>query len=757
MDRPVMLNVLTCITHVVIAIALIGNAPPVCGQEAEPSERETMYSRYLEFPSFVKGGSIEANWMADGSSFWYAEGAPESTVIWRVEPGTNTKEPMFDLMRLRSGLAKALGHEPPYRGVPFTTFTFADPDEEVIQFNLDGRGFNLELQNYGVTPNPHLIEKVESQFSPEVYESRTGTGWWDLTETLSPDAEWFVSIRKHNLWLRSVDNGQRVQITTDGIENYAWDVRGIQDYWWSPDNSKLAAKKIDFREVSEENLPMARLLEIAGGFRMLTELFIVDTHSRRSVRVDLGEPEYWIIRIQGWYQSELLFLRMNRDFNRLDLMAADPVTGATRLILSETQETFVIGWDWEFERNPFHLLENGQKFIWESERDGWNHLYLYDLKGNLIQRLTTGSFPVERVITIDEKRGWVYFTAHGNSRYPYQSQLYRVNLNGEDFALLTEATGQHEFGFYGNASQKIQFSPSKEYYLVTPSTRAEAPVVELRRADGTLQQVLSRANIEALKELKWSPPEDFVVKAADGQTDLHGVLYKPYDFDPNKKYPVIEDVYGGPHISYMELMSTFVPQWPFPIQSQALAQLGFIVCVMDARGTPGRGKHFQDAVFNYMGRYEVADHVAALKQLAGERPYMDLDRVGIYGHSFGGYMTIRAILEAPEFYDVGISSEPFVELEWFPAYAPYIGWPEENKEVYEHLSNLDLAGNLKGKLFLIYGFGEDEVMKMIRALIQANKVFDLLVLPDSGHAFDGPEGKYAQEAIRRYFQKHLNP
>jgi len=389
-----------------------------------------------------------------------------------------------------------------------------------------------------------------------------------------------------------------------------------------------------------------------------------------------------------------------------------------------------------------------------SERDGWNHLYLYDLEGTLIRRLTEGAFPIVKVLAVDEKAGWVYFTAHGDGQRPYDTHLYRVDLEGKKFTQLTEATGRHD----------IRFSPSKTLFLDVHSSIDRPPVVELRRADGVrLLQTLSEANIDALDELRWKEPEEFVVKAADGKTDLYGVLYKPFDFDPDKKYPVIESIYAGPEITFVP--DTFT-DWRVTYP-QALAQLGFVVFKVDGRGTPDRGKAFQDVVYGNFGRHEIPDHLATLNQLAENRPYMDLSRVGIWGHSWGGYFAIRAMLLAPDVYHVGIASAPAVALSDFSRFIEaYMGLPENNEEAYEYGSNLRLADNLKGDVLLIHGTSDDDVpfsatMKMVEAFARVGKPYDLIVLPEQTHAIgssvaDG-ERSYVSEAIRRYFQEHLKP
>ncbi|MEE8209967.1 MAG: DPP IV N-terminal domain-containing protein [bacterium] len=644
-----------------------------------------------------------------------------------------------------------------------------------MKFTVEGKEFILRLDTYTITLVPALSEEQKSRLAPLV--PRTGE---HLHQVLSPDRRWFAVVnRDQGVFLRSTYDGRVEPLITDGVKDYEWDYEAGEDARiWSPDSFKLALKKMDFRKVSK--IPIVHYLKstvevewyrwrrVGTPFHR-TELFIVDILSKRQVRVDTGKEPGQRIYILSWRPdgSELLFLRGDRLSKKLDLMAANPTSGATRIILTETQDTFISG---TWIRPPgFTLLEDGKRFIWMSEKDGWYHLYLYNLDGTLLRRLTEGAFPVLRVVAVDEETGWVYFIAHGDQRRPYDTHLYRVNLEGNGFQRLTEAPGQHAVAIYRYTGGRrrlpegIQFAPSKEFLLDTHSSPSRPPVVELRRADGTLLQTLSRANIDALNNLKWSPPEEFVVKAADGKTDLYGLLFKPYDFDPNKKYPVIEYIYAGPQVNLW--------LWTFTIDAQpataniapALAQLGFIVFGLDARGTPQRGKEFQDVVYGNFGRYEIPDHVAALKQLAEKHPYMDLNRVGIYGYSWGGYFTIRALLFAPDVYHVGVAGGLVVDAS-AGGHERYLGLPQKNREGYEYASNLRLARNLKGKLLIIHGTSDinapfSETMKMVEALIRAGKPYDLIVMPEQSHGSlrVGTSGTYWREAVRRYFQEHLKP
>jgi dipeptidyl aminopeptidase/acylaminoacyl peptidase len=493
----------------------------------------------------------------------------------------------------------------------------------------------------------------------------------------------------------------------------------------------------------------------AGGPMPQYKLFIINVASKQQIRLDTGSETDHLIFVRGWRPdaSELLFIRVDREYKRVDLMAASPGSSATRVLLTETQKTFLLKAFWEPWPGPFTLLEDGKKFIWTAERDGWRHLYLYDISGNFIRRLTEGQYPVVGIITVDDKTGWVYFTAHGNQQRPYDTHLYRVNLSGKGFAQLIEATGQH----------KVQFSPSKEFFLDTHSGVNRPPAVELRTADGTLLRTLSTANFDALNELQWKAPEEFVVKAADGKADLYGVLYKPYDFDPSKTYPVIEVIYGGPWESEC-VLSTFIPLG-WGQTALELAQMGFITFVVDGRGTPERGKEFQDVVYGNVGRYEIPDHTAALKQLAEKRPYMDLNRVGVFGHSFGAYLALRALLLSPDVYHVAVCSDGAVGPPYSPVDSePYLSSPQKNRDRYEYASNLWLVGNLRGKLLFIWGnlggalYSGSSFMKMLDALMRADKPFDLLVVPGRPHDMSGrPRWTYWRRAMGRYFQEHLKP
>jgi dipeptidyl aminopeptidase/acylaminoacyl peptidase len=349
---------------------------------------------------------------------------------------------------------------------------------------------------------------------------------------------------------------------------------------------------------------------------------------------------------------------------------------------------------------------------------------------------------------VDKKADWIYFAANDDQDRPYDIHFYRVNLEDNSFTRLTDAIGVHS----------IQFSPSKEFFLDTHSHTVRPPTVELKKANGELLQTLSKANIDALKEeLKWVPPEEFVVKAADGKTDLWGLLYKPHDLNPKKKYPVINFVYTN----FYPLTPGFGPHY-----CEEYTKLGFVIFQVWERGSPMRDKEFREVAFGNIGRYEIPDNVAALKQLAEKRPYMDLSRVGIHGGSWGGYASTRALLLAPDVYQVGIAERPYMELYDMAWIELFMGLPENNPEGYEYGSNLRLAKNLKGKLLLEVRTSDisaafSQTMKMIDAFIRAGKGghFELMVLPEATHL--GPLSpayrRYVDEARARFYIENLKP
>jgi dipeptidyl aminopeptidase/acylaminoacyl peptidase len=637
-----------------------------------------------QVPALVRDRRIQAHWFEDGTSFWFEDSRGRH---------------------------------------------FVDPIEKEIR---------------------KLDEETHARWMPEKLRLQDG-------RIHAPGFDRHVTVSDGDLWLHGEGAGEGLPLTEDSNEDITWETT---PEGWSRDGTRLLALRKDAREVhhlpiidytNAEETVREVVYEKAGGAFASYELAVFNLEDRTKTVIDTGLKEDLYLFPLGWSAdgSEVLFLRMTRDAKRLDLMAASPGAGESRTIVTDRQDTFVGGLDflsgnW---RNYFTPIEGTDRFLWLSERSGWCHIYLYDMKGTMIRPLTSGTFPVQKIVAVDTGTGHVFFTANAEDRL-YDTHLYRTDLAGGGFRRLTEGTGEH----------KVQFSPSRRFFVDTHSSNTRPPVSELRSVDGELLLELARADTTALEDIDWKPPEEFIVKADDGTTDLYGVLFKPKDFDPGKRYPVIDMIYAGPFTTAVP--NSYAPFNFLVFRAAGMAQLGFVTFIVDCRGTTERGKAFQDASFGRIGQIEIPDHVAALKQLAAERPYMDLDRVGIHGGSWGGYFALRGMLTAPDVFHVGVALSPGDLTESPPINEPYMGLPADNPEGYAAGSNPALAGNLKGRLLMIHGTADrnapfSTTMRMASALIKAGKIHDLAVIPQADHHFKGVYGSYMTERMVSYFKEHL--
>jgi len=660
---------------------------------------KTIYELFLyQAPALTAGGRLTPTWLEDGSSFEFRVQEGEAQVRYQVNPE------QAQITRLPSPEAESTGSQ------------------------------------------ESLASSAESA-APRTFPWLLGN---PLAESLSPDGKWFLGVQDFNLYLRSTEDGTLQMLTQDGDAAHSYDALGVR---WSLDGKYLAARKVFIGEMlplpvmhwltKPETLETVRFAR-AGDPAWKNELFVIDCETKTSLQIETGSISADYINIVDFLPSEIVFAVSDRLCKQLDLMAGDLQSGKGRLILSEKQPCFH---NYQFfEPLPITPLSDGQHFIWVSERDGWSHLYLYDLMGKQQVQLTHGEFPVHQVVAVDEENGWVYFSALAEKQL-YDLHLYRVRLDGSEFMRLTAASGMHE----------IQFSPSKRYFLDTHSTVDRPLATELRSADGTLIQELVRMDITPLLAAGWQQPEEFWVKALDGETDLRGVLYKPANFDPSTRYPVLEYIYGGPHT--LDAPNSFFA-YSF---LEAFAQIGFVTFVVDGRGTIGRGKAFQDVCYGRVGQHEIPEHVHVLKQLLETHPYMDEERVGIFGLSMGGYNTLRAMLTAPDIYKVGVATcaPPSVRDQAWAYIERFMGClPQDNPDAYEKGSCYNVIDNLSGRLLLVHGTIDTNApiahtFQLMQAFIHAGKPVDMLIIPEQPHLFEGESSKYWLDAIRRYFQENL--
>ena len=458
--------------------------------------------------------------------------------------------------------------------------------------------------------------------------------------------------------------------------------------------------------------------------------------------------------------SKLAFISSSRDHKIANLKIADAKTGNISSVFKETVDTY---YESGLGSENWKVLFDSNEFIWYSENDNWGHIYLYDLKTKeLKNRITKGDWLVRKLLHIDENKRELFFTAGGKEEgNPYHVYLYKVNFDGTELTCLTPEKGTH----------KINPSPDWNYFVTTYSSTMNPPVSVLKNRDGNIIHELSKSDLSSLNQTDWQNPIEFSVKARDGVTDLYGIMYIPSFYNENEKYPVLNYIYPGPQSGSVGNYSFYVAKRDF----QALAELGFVVVSVDAMGTPGRSKSFHDAYYGNMGDNGLPDNISAIEQLSKTYKSMDTDRVGIWGHSGGGFASTAALLRYPDFYDVAVSSsgnhdnrnyEADWGEKWHGLLTPLDLDTQDSKSDFDILkTNYDVQANqlfvdnLKGKLLIAHGMLDDNVppsntMIVVDALIKSNKDFDLILFPNKRHGY-GDMNNYMMRRKWDYFVKHL--
>ena len=684
-----------------------------------------------------------------------------------LDPHTGTRTRLFD----NTVLAAALG-------------TYVDEEIEPQE---------LELENIGLTADSDRVEfdygKHRYTFNPQE-QSLQQQAERPEHEFLSPDGSRAIFIEKHNLWMRDTASNELSQLTFDGIENYAYGTNNagwLRDdkpvLLWSADSSRIATFRHDSRQVGDMHLyttevghseldrwkyplpgdehvfMIERVVIHLDPAPRLVALDMPPDHHRSSTADHVADRDGRLLDAE-WSAdgASLAFVSTSRDHKSATLRLADPESGTVRNVLNETVATF-------FESGSvsanWRVLHQRNEILWFSERDNWGHLYLYDLQtGALKQQLTRGNWVVLEVQQVDEEAGQVYFTGAGREAAdPYFRHLYRINLDGSGLTLLTPQAADHA----------IHWSESGKHFTDIYSTPDIAPVAVVRNRQGEVVAALEQADISPLLVAGWVAPEPFTVKARDRQTELYGLLYKPSAFDENASYPVLNYLYPGPQSGSVGSRSFLAAR----LDKQALAELGFAVVEVDAMGTPGRSKSLHDVYYGDMGDNGLPDQITTIKQLAVSRPWMDLERVGIWGHSGGGFAATAGLLRYPDFYKVAVSSagnhdnrnyeDDWGEkwqglLETYPESGSGDGTDSAPRTNYDNQANQLLAKNLQGKLLLAHGLLDDNVpptntLLVVQALIEAEKDFDLLLFPEAGHRFGN--SRYFMKRRWDYFVQHL--
>lgn len=748
-----------------LALALLAGAPLIGLAQQAPVTTDD-YARAERFLSrsttgLVLGASVRPVWLSE-DRFWYRNNTSEGAEFILVDPEAATRTHLFDHARLAEALGAITEKEYDPLALPFRTLQLS-ADRDSVFVRVSGKTYACDLQAY----------RCADDERPKTMKRRAHS-------VVSPDGRQAAFIQDHNLWVHDLHTGEERALTADGIEHYGYAtnnagwIRGDGPVLlWSPDSRKIATFQHDARGVGDMYMVSTKVghPELDAWKYPLPEDSVIFRISRVVIHVD--EPR--VVRlnmppdphrstttdhIAGWdgtfldvrWSSDgqkLAFISSSRDHKEATLRIADPETGAVRDVLNERVDTY---YESGVDAENWDVLFKTGEVLWYSERDNWGHLYLYDLDtGALKHQITSGQWAVQQVRHIDREARTVYFTAGGREDGdPYFHHLYKVGLDGSGLQLLTPERAHHA----------VTFSPSRSYFIDSYSTPATPPVTVLRDLEGHVVAPLEEADISRLLETGWQPPAPFSVKARDGQTDLYGLMYKPTNFDPDRSYPVLNYLYPGPQSGSVGSRTFRASR----SDKQAVAELGFIVVEVDAMGTPGRSKSFHDAYYGNMGDNGLPDQMAMIKELGSRHTWMDLDRVGIWGHSGGGFASAGAILRYPDFYKVAVSGagnhdNRNYEDDWGEKWQGLLRPTSDSTTSYDNQANQLLAGNLKGKLLVAHGLMDGNVpasntLLLVEALIAANKDFDLVVFPNGGHGF-GSGYLYWMRRRWDYFVRHL--
>jgi dipeptidyl aminopeptidase/acylaminoacyl peptidase len=718
---------------------------------------------------------VNPHWLDGGNAFWYrVETAPQVFEVVHVNAETGVRAIVKDPSEIPGAPpnGRIERKEEPKRsrnGSEETSIRFRnDRPGKIRLFWLDTEG---QRKPYGeVKPGAvhrqhtfvgHVwLVEDESGRRLGVYEAIDGEGDVVIDGTASPQPKpkpeepgWKPFLREFNVWLRNGTTKEEVQLSVDGSASDPY----REPLRISPDGQKLVAFQV--RRAPErkiwviESAPAKQLqpkLRTFGYAKPGDEidqprprLFDLTTRQPVAISTDLF-PNPWSLGELHWFpdSESFAFLFNQRGHQLQRVIAVNAMTGGSRTVVEEASPKFI---DYS-QKTELHWLDQTGELLWASERDGWNHLWLYDVRtGQVKNQVTRGEWVVREVIRVDPAKRQVWFKAMGirSGQDPYYAHLARVNFDGSDLVVLTEGDGTHEW----------EFSPDGRWFIDRWSRVDAPPVTELRRSeDGALVCVLEQAEIEPLLETGWRLPERFAAMGRDGKTPIYGVIYRPTNFDPARKYPVIEKIYAGPH-------DFFVPKkWGLSLQAQGMAELGFIVVQIDGMGTNWRSRAFHDVCWKNLKDSGFPDRIAWLKAAAERYPEMDLTRVGIYGGSAGGQSALAALLFHGDFYkaavaDCGCHDNRMDKIWWNEA---WMGWPVGPE--YAANSNVVNAGRLTGKLLLTVGEVDHNVdpastMQVVDALIKADKDFELLVLPGRDHG--AGETPYAARRRADFFVRHL--
>lgn len=690
----------------------------------------------------------QVNWFENNSGFWFIEYHKDGKEFKTVSFDDFKVKQLFEYDTLVKAITEFNESFTEINGVSFSDF-------EPIQ---NGLSFSYANEKYKVNLISYALEKVDK----EVVQKG------NPFESLSPDKKWIAFEKDFNLYIKSTKTNKVHQLTYDGQKEYEYASRyGWFDKMkgengerprnffvnWSKDSKWISTNLVDTRNAekmylldwSKDDVYKPELLSYYRGspgdsnMVMLKPVFF-NINTKKQVQSNLPKHTHINpVSSQFTDKSGVVIAQIPyRGFQKTEILEVDLNKQTTKNLVTETSKTNIDNFEYRF-------LEKGQKIIFLSDRSGWRQLYLLDLKTNITKLLTSDSYFINDIQYLDEENETIYFLASGKEaeNNPYHQQLYKVNFKGKE-QLLTPEMKHHQ----------INFSKDGKYFVDNISTINSPTKTVLREAvSGNILAELTNADISDAESRGYETPETFSMIAKDGKTTIYGALWKPTNFDASKKYPIIDATYTGPHTQ------VFPKSFDGAFSMQSLAELDFIVMRVDGLGTAGRSKSFLNYSYKNMGN-NLEDHVLAMKHLANKYSWIDIDKVGIYGHSAGGYDTGRAMLAFPDFYKVGVASSADhdfrMEKAWWPEM--YQGWPVDS--TYQNVSNITNAAKLKGKLLLVHGGLDDNVnpsatFKLAEALVNADKEFDLLIFPSQRHGYQGKARDYFLKKRWNYFIEHL--
>ena len=721
-------------------------APPSAAQQSATSGKALTVERIYSMPSLSGRLTRGLTWTPDGKQLSYFEtkgaGKEAKSELWVMEATNGERRLLVAADKLESIL-------PADSSKPTQATGLGRRAPAQYQWAPDGAGILFQ----GPTALAWL--DLKSQAARTLVSGKVAIA----DPKISPNGKFVSFVRDHNVWLVNLADGKERAITQGGTEEirkgeldwvYPEELEIKTAYWWSPDSSTIAYLEMDERKVSQYPLvdfssPSGEAeLErypVAGGANPVVRVLVVSVQGGEPRAMDIGaETDIYIPRVNWLNDSKHIAIqRLNRAQNTLDLLIANAATGKTRTALTESDPSWVNVGD------ELYFFKDGKRFLWSSERTGYRHLYLYDLEGKLLGQITKGEWEVTSLNAVEESKGVVYFTATEKS--PLKRHLYRVGVDGSGFARITKEEGTHD----------AVLAPSAAAFYDTYSNTAAPPRQDLYRADGSRIAVINENQVTELADYRLSPVEFLTVKSRDGVL-LNASIIKPPNFDAQKKYPVLVSTYGGPHAQVVRNVwggSSFL--W-----HELMAQKGYIVFLLDNRGSAGRGHVFETPLHLRLGAQELSDQrdgVQYLKSL----PYVDAGRIGIWGWSYGGHMTLHAMFEAGDDFKAGFAGGPVTDWRYYDSIYTerYLGLPQKNEKGYRDSSPVKYAAQLKGKLLIAHGTGDDNVhfantLTVINELIEAGKYVEVLAFPGRGHGVsDPPARRVLMQRVTQLFLDNL--